>query len=75
MPCTYTPDAGIERTVRQAGSPAEKIMRPAADLVARIALSRYLRGETISAEALDANYIRRSDAEIFSAPKLGLRPR
>jgi len=29
-----------------------------------------MRGETILSETLDANYIRRSDAEIFSLPKL-----
>ncbi|MGA2770399.1 MAG: tRNA (adenosine(37)-N6)-threonylcarbamoyltransferase complex dimerization subunit type 1 TsaB [Bryobacteraceae bacterium] len=33
--------------------------------VARIALARFLRGEASDPAALDANYVRRSDAELF----------
>lgn len=74
VPTTYTPDAMLERAVLQAGSPAEKILRPAADLVARVGLAKYLQGITVSPEALDANYIRR-DAEIFSTPAPGVPSR
>jgi tRNA threonylcarbamoyladenosine biosynthesis protein TsaB len=42
--------------------------RPKADEYARIGLRRILAGETVFPEALEANYIRRSDAEIFSKP-------
>src|SRR5262249_19900248 len=38
--------------------------RPGSELIARIGLGKVLRGETISADQLDANYIRRSDAEL-----------
>jgi hypothetical protein len=34
-------------------------------MVARIGLRKLLAGQTVSIEALDANYLRRSDAEIF----------
>ena len=43
--------------------------RPSSETIARIGLRRLLSGETVSVEALDANYIRRSDAELFSKEK------
>lgn len=43
-----------------------KIDAPGSGLIARIGLSKLLAGETVSVEGLDANYLRRSDAEIFS---------
>jgi tRNA threonylcarbamoyladenosine biosynthesis protein TsaB len=45
-----------------------QIDRPKADAYARLGLQRILAGNTIVPEALDANYIRRSDAELFSKP-------
>ncbi len=42
--------------------------RPRADEYARLGLLKILAGEVVSIEDLDANYIRRSDAEIFSKP-------
>lgn len=72
VPTTFTPDAKIEEAVCKAGSPAQHIARPAADTIARIGLQRFLAGKTVPAIELDADYIRRSDAEIFSAPKLGI---
>lgn len=72
VPVTYTPDATIEDRVRERGSPVERMARPAADLYARLGLQKFRSGEIASIETLDANYIRRSDAEIFSAPKLGI---
>jgi tRNA threonylcarbamoyladenosine biosynthesis protein TsaB len=65
VPVTFTPDATIAERVRKAGSPAEEISRPAADSYARVGLMKLAAGQTISAETLDANYIRRSDAEIL----------
>lgn len=73
VPITYTPDTVIEARIRESGSPAEHIVRPAADLYARLGLQKFHAGEVASIEMLDANYIRRSDAEIFSAPKLGIQ--
>jgi len=40
-----------------------------ADAIARIGLRKLLAGETSDPASLDANYIRRSDAELFSLPK------
>jgi tRNA threonylcarbamoyladenosine biosynthesis protein TsaB len=48
----------------------QKVSRPGSVEIARLGLHKILAGETVSVEELDANYIRRSDAEIFSAPKL-----
>ena len=40
-----------------------------ADAVGRIGLRKFLAGEVADPTTLDANYIRRSDAELFSLPK------
>ncbi|HZR31687.1 MAG TPA: tRNA (adenosine(37)-N6)-threonylcarbamoyltransferase complex dimerization subunit type 1 TsaB [Terriglobales bacterium] len=63
-----TPDKGILEWAREAGLLAEEIERPRSDAVARVGLGKMLAGEKVSPEDLDANYIRRSDAEIFSKP-------
>ncbi len=39
--------------------------RPTSADIARVGLRKLLAGDTVSVEALDANYIRRSDAELF----------
>ena len=49
------------------------IPRPTSADIARIGLDKLLAGKTVSVEALDANYIRRSDAEIFSLPRIAGR--
>jgi tRNA threonylcarbamoyladenosine biosynthesis protein TsaB len=69
VPVTYTPDAAVERALCESGFPVERIPRPAADLIARLGVAKYLQGLTISSMALDANYLRRSDAEMLFAPK------
>ena len=63
-----TPDASIAALALPAETMIRLIERPGADVVARIGLRKILAGETISADALDANYVRRPEAEIFSAP-------
>jgi len=40
-----------------------------ADAIARIGLQKLLAGDTADPASLDANYIRRSDAELFALPK------
>jgi tRNA threonylcarbamoyladenosine biosynthesis protein TsaB len=64
VPVTFTPDETIAEKVRTAGSPAEVIARPGADVVGRAGVMKFLAGKTTAPEDLDANYIRRSDAEI-----------
>src|SRR5437588_7328269 len=70
-----TPDAAVLAPIKNLASDSELlgalvIDRPNAAAMARLGLHKLLRGETVSIEALDANYIRRSDAEIFSSPKI-----
>ena len=65
-----TPDEGVVRQLQANGLAARSILRPQADIVARIGLGKILRRETVLPEALDANYLRRADAEMFSLPKL-----
>lgn len=67
-----TPDAKIADFVRQKRLRVIQIDRPRADVVARIGFEKIQNGEVVSPEALDANYIRRSDAEV---KKLGEIPK
>jgi len=48
----------------------QRVASPQADLYARIGLEKILRGAIVSPEQLEPNYIRASDAELFSLPKL-----
>ena len=64
-----TPDPSLVEAARGAGCRAELIEYPRADVIARLGWERIRRGETVAPEELEANYIRRSDAEIFSKPK------
>jgi tRNA threonylcarbamoyladenosine biosynthesis protein TsaB len=41
------------------------ITRPGSEVIARIGASKLLAGEIVSVDDLDANYLRRSDAELF----------
>jgi tRNA threonylcarbamoyladenosine biosynthesis protein TsaB len=63
-----TPDASIAELALPHGTTLRQIERPGADTIARIGLRKILAGQIVSADALDANYVRRSDAEIFSRP-------
>ena len=71
-----TPDTKVAEAMNAAflgtHRPVQLVIRPNAVDYARIALARHLAGEHDDPVTLDANYLRRSDAEIFSAPKLGL---
>jgi len=61
-----TPDEELAKVARSAD--VLRIERPTSADIARIGLQKIARGETVSVEELDANYIRRSDAEIFAKP-------
>lgn len=65
-----TPDTSLEKLLAEQSVTVRLIERPGSDFVARIGMRKIGRGEVVSVEELDANYIRRSDAEIFSLPKL-----
>ena len=56
--------------MRRDGRTITVVPQPMADLYARIGAERIANGNAISPAELDANYIRRSDAEIFfTGPK------
>src|SRR6266850_3692331 len=59
-----TPDEELAKVARSAV--VMQIERPNSADIARIGLQKIARGETVAVEELDANYIRRSDAEIFA---------
>jgi tRNA threonylcarbamoyladenosine biosynthesis protein TsaB len=61
-----TSDATVADLVRSAGLVALVVERPGSAAAAQIGLRKLLADEIVSVEDLDANYIRRSDAEIFS---------
>ena len=61
-----TSDRGIAETLVARGIPVMEVPVQRSDAIARLGWKKKLAGETVSPEALEANYIRRSDAEIFS---------
>ena len=63
-----TPDPLLAETVQAAGIQVELIEYPNVGVIARLGWERLQRGETVRPEELEANYIRHSDAEIFSKP-------
>jgi tRNA threonylcarbamoyladenosine biosynthesis protein TsaB len=63
-----TPDAVLAAMVQAAGTQVELIEYPNAGVIARLGWERLQRGQTVRPEELEANYIRHSDAEIFSKP-------
>jgi tRNA threonylcarbamoyladenosine biosynthesis protein TsaB len=66
-----TPDEKIADVARENRLQVKCVERPRADAIARLGFDRIQTGEAISPESLDANYIRRSDAEVkkFTTPK------
>jgi tRNA threonylcarbamoyladenosine biosynthesis protein TsaB len=61
-----TPDPGLAQAARAAGVKVEEVAAPASDAIARLGWEKIQAGETIAPDELEANYIRRSDAEIFA---------
>ena len=60
-----TNDAALAELASASHSAVLVVTRPGSEVIARIGVGKLLSGETVSVEALDANYLRRSDAEIF----------
>lgn len=65
----FTPDIKLADALRSGAAPARLVMAVRADEIGRIGLRKLAAGEIADPEIIDANYIRRSDAEIFSALK------
>jgi tRNA A37 threonylcarbamoyladenosine modification protein TsaB len=59
-----TPDAKIADFIREKGLRVTQIDRPRADTIARLGFEKIQVGDVVSPESLDANYFRRSDAEV-----------
>ena len=54
----------------EAGGAEVELVKPlSADAIGRIGLGKLLAGDTVDPATLDANYIRRSDAELYTPPK------
>ena len=64
-----TSDQIIADAARAAGLQLELVEYPGSATIARIGWEKLQLGDTVSPDALEANYIRRSDAEIFATPK------
>lgn len=64
-----TSDHVVAELGASAGIQVQEVARPGSEVIARIGLQKLVANETVSVEALDANYIRRSDAEIFAKPR------
>lgn len=64
-----TPDSKVAEAVQARGCPVTLVAPVQADGIARIGMHKLIAGDVVDYAAFDANYIRRSDAEIFSAPK------
>jgi tRNA threonylcarbamoyladenosine biosynthesis protein TsaB len=60
-----TSDASLAELAAASHSAVAVVTSPGSEVIARIGAAKLLAGETVSVEALDANYLRRSDAEIF----------
>ena len=65
-----TSDHAVAELASSTGIQVQEVTRPGSEVIARIGLQKLFTNETVSVEALDANYIRRSDAEIFSKPQM-----
>jgi len=61
-----TPEKSIAETLAAKGISAVEVPVQQGDAIASLGWKKILAGETVSPEALEANYIRRTDAEIFS---------
>ncbi len=64
-----TTDSKLAEEARAKGLRVLEVGRPGSDVIARLGWRRIAAGETVSADALEANYIGRSGAELFAKGK------
>ena len=64
-----TPDRELAEAARAEGLEVEEVGRPQSDVIAGLGWQEIQLGETVSPAELEANYLRRSDAEIFAPPR------
>jgi tRNA threonylcarbamoyladenosine biosynthesis protein TsaB len=65
-----SPDRMVLDSARQRGLKINEIAAPQADTIARLGFEQLIAGRGITAEVLEPNYLRPSDAELFSVSKL-----
>ena len=63
-----TPDPALADAARTAGLSVSLVEQVSAAMIASLGCEKLRAGETVSPDHLEANYGRRSDAEIFSKP-------
>lgn len=61
-----TPEQALAEFVMAKGIRVAPVSMPNSEMIARVGWQRLQAGQTVTPEQLDANYIRRSDAEIFA---------
>jgi tRNA threonylcarbamoyladenosine biosynthesis protein TsaB len=66
----FSPDAAVREAATGHEVTIHEVTAPQADMFARIGYQKIVAGETTPTELLEANYLRASDAELFSLPKL-----
>jgi tRNA threonylcarbamoyladenosine biosynthesis protein TsaB len=66
-----TPDAAVAVIVRDFGGSAFELESVDAEMIAHLGLKKLRAGETVGPEQLEANYLRPSDAELFTKPASG----
>jgi tRNA threonylcarbamoyladenosine biosynthesis protein TsaB len=67
---TVSPDENLMATLRAEGVSAQKVETVEAAEIGRLGWQKLREGLVVSPEQLEANYIRRSDAEIFAKPAI-----
>jgi tRNA threonylcarbamoyladenosine biosynthesis protein TsaB len=60
-----TPDSALAAAARDHGLSVFLVERPTVEMIARFGWKKLQAGGTVSPEGLEANYLRRSDAEMF----------
>ncbi len=63
-----TPDPNWSAAAAEVGLPVFAVEAPSAEMITRLGWRKLQAGETVSPEQLEANYMRRSDAELFAKP-------
>ena len=66
----FSPDVAVREAAASHDVVIDRMESPQADTFARLGYEKLLAGMTTPADTLEANYIRASDAELFSLPKL-----
>jgi tRNA threonylcarbamoyladenosine biosynthesis protein TsaB len=60
-----TPDSALAEAARAKGFHVVEVERPRSEAIAKLGWTKIARAQTVSAEALEANYTGRSEAELF----------